>query len=157
MAKLKLKNEWKLWAGIGALFLLLIIYLYWISRPPTEGGEHLWKVTQTVDGRTLKLRGSGKIIEIRLIGLEVPASQEGAARDFLTKTLNDKWVRIKIERDNQNGFKEGFAYISGEDLTARMIRLGLATIDREEKSFDVRPYIELEQEAEKAQRGLWNK
>jgi len=157
MAKLKLKNEWKLWAGIGALFLFLIIYLYWISRPPTEGGESLWKVTQIVDGRTLKLRGSGKIIEIRLIGLQVPASQEGAARDFLTKTMNEKWIRIKIERDNQNGPKEGFAYISAEDLTARMIRLGLATIDREEKTFDVRPYIELEQEAEKAKRGLWNK
>jgi endonuclease YncB( thermonuclease family) len=38
-----------------------------------------------------------------------------------------------------------------------MIRLGLANIDRDEKSFDIRPYIELEQEAEKSKRGLWNK
>lgn len=157
MAKLKLKNEWRLWAGIGALFLLLIGYLFWVSRPPTEGGEPLWKVTQIVDGRTLKLRGSGKIIEVRLIGLNVPASQEAAARDFLTNTLNDKWVRIKIERESRNGPNEGFAYISGEDISARMIRLGLATIDREEKIFDVRPYIELEQEAENSKRGLWNK
>ncbi|MCL5124342.1 MAG: thermonuclease family protein [Deltaproteobacteria bacterium] len=157
MAKLKLKNEWKLWAGVGLLFLLLIVYLYWISRPPTEGGQPLWRVTQIVDGRTLKLRGSGKIIEFRLIGLNVPASEEVEARDFLTKTLTDKWVRIKIERDKQTGPKEGFAYISGEDITARMIRLGLATIAHEEKDFDVRPYIELEQEAQNAKRGLWNK
>ncbi|MGC8602441.1 MAG: thermonuclease family protein [Desulfomonilaceae bacterium] len=157
MAKLKLKNEWKLWAGIGALSIFLIVYLYWISRPPTEAGERLWRVTQVVDGRTLKLRGSGKIIEVRLVGLNVPVSQDIPARDFLTKTLNDKWVKVKIERDSQNNLKEGFVYISGEDVTARMIRLGLATIVRDEKSFDVRPYIELEQEAENAKRGLWNK
>jgi endonuclease YncB( thermonuclease family) len=157
MAKLKLKNEWKLWAGIGALFLLLVFYLYWVSRPPSEGEERLWRVTQIVDGRTLSLRGSGKIIEARLIGLRVPSSQETAARDFLAKTLNDKWIRFKVERENQNGPKDGFAYVSGEDMSARMIRLGLATIDRDEKSFDIRPYLELEQEAEKAQRGLWSK
>ncbi|MGC8658916.1 MAG: thermonuclease family protein [Desulfomonilaceae bacterium] len=157
MAKLKLKNEWKLWAGVGAIFLLLIVYLYWISRPPTEGDQPLWRVTQIMDGRTLKLRGSGKIIDVRLIGLNVPASEDAAARDFLTQTLNDKWVRIKVERDNKTVPKEGFVYLSGEDITARMIRLGLATIAREEKDFDVRPYIELEQEAQKAKRGLWNK
>lgn len=157
MAKLKLKNEWKLWAGIGAVVLLLVGYLYWVSRPPTEGGERLWRVTQVVDGTTLTLRGSGKLIELKLIGVRVPASEETAARDFLTNTLNDKWLRIKIVRENPKGPNEGFAYISGEDVTARMIRLGLATIDREEKKFDVRPYIELEQEAEKAKRGLWNK
>jgi endonuclease YncB( thermonuclease family) len=157
MAKLKLKNEWKLWAGIGALFLLLVFYLYWASRPPSEGEERLWRVTQTMDGRTFSLRGSGKIMEARLIGLCVPSSQETAARDFLTKTLNDKWIRFKIERERENAPIEGFAYISGEDISARMIRLGLATIDREEKNFDIRPYLELEQEAEKAKRGLWNK
>ena len=157
MAKLKLKNEWKLWLGVGSLFLLLIVYLYWVSRPPTEGGQPLWRVTQIVDGKTLKLRGSGKIIEIRLIGLNVPESEEDAARDFLNKALNDKWVRIKIERENKPGLKEGFAYISGEDISARMIRLGLATIVHDEKDFDVRPYIELEQEARSAKRGLWNK
>ncbi len=157
MAKLKWKNEWKLWAGIGLLFLLLVGYLYWISRPPTESGQPLWRVTQIVDGTTLTLRGSGKIIDVKLVGLSVPQSQEASAKEFLTKTLNDKWVRIKLEKEDPNGLKKGFVYISGEDVSARMIRLGLASIDRDEKSFDIRPYIELEQEAEKAKRGLWKK
>jgi endonuclease YncB( thermonuclease family) len=157
MAKLKWKNEWKLWAGIGLLFLLLVGYLYWISRPPTESGQPLWRVTQIVDGTTLTLRGSGKIIDVKLVGLSVPQSQEAGAKEFLTKTLNDKWVRIKLEKEDPSGLKKGFVYISGEDVSARMIRLGLASIDRDEKSFDIRPYIELEQEAEKAKRGLWKK
>ena len=157
MAKLKWKNEWKLWVGIGLLLLLLVGYLYWVSRPPSESGQPLWRVTQIVDGTTLTLRGSGKIIDIKLVGLNVPQSQEANAKDFLTKTLNDKWVRIKLEKEVPSGLKEGFVYISGEDLSARMIRLGLANIDRDEKSFDIRPYIELEQEAEKSKRGLWNK
>jgi endonuclease YncB( thermonuclease family) len=62
-----------------------------------------------------------------------------------------------LEKEVPSGVKEGFVYISGEDVSARMIRLGLANIDRDEKSFDIRPYIELEQEAEKSKRGLWNK
>ncbi|MEI6133774.1 MAG: thermonuclease family protein [Desulfomonile sp.] len=157
MAKLKWKNEWKLWVGIGLLLLLLVGYLYWVSRPPSESGQPLWRVTQIVDGTTLTLRGSGKIIDIKLVGLNVPQSQEANAKEFLTKTLNDKWVRIKLEKEVPIGVKEGFVYISGEDVSARMIRLGLANIDRDEKSFDIRPYIELEQEAEKSKRGLWNK
>lgn len=157
MAKLKWKNEWKLWVGIGLLCLLLVGYLYWVSRPPSESGQPLWRVTQIVDGTTLTLRGSGKIIDIKLVGLNVPQSQEANAKEFLTKTLNDKWVRIKLEKEVPIGVKEGFVYISGEDVSARMIRLGLANIDRDEKSFDIRPYIELEQEAEKSKRGLWNK
>ncbi|MFH0959172.1 MAG: thermonuclease family protein [Pseudomonadota bacterium] len=157
MAKLKWNNEWKLWAGIGLLLLLLVGYLYWISRPPTESGQPLWMVTQIVDGTTFTLRGSGKIIDLKLIGLTVPSSQESNAKEFLTKTLNDKWVRIKLEKEIPNGVKEGFLYVSGEDVSARMIRLGLASIDRDEKNFDIRPYLELEQEAQKAKRGLWNK
>jgi len=137
--------------------LLLVGYLYWVSRPPSESGQPLWRVTQIVDGTTLTLRGSGKIIDIKLVGLNVPQSQEANAKEFLTKTLNDKWVRIKLEKEVPIGVKEGFVYISGEDVSARMIRLGLANIDRDEKSFDIRPYIELEQEAEKSKRGLWNK
>ena len=45
--------------------------------------------------------------------------------------------------------------MSGEDIIARMIRQGLAEIDRDEKSFDVRPYMELEQEAKRERKGLW--
>ena len=88
MAKLKWKNEWKLWVGIGLLLLLLVGYLYWVSRPPSESGQPLWRVTQIVDGTTLTLRGSGKIIDIKLVGLNVPQSQEANAKEFLTKTAN---------------------------------------------------------------------
>jgi hypothetical protein len=125
------------------------------SRPPTEGGEYLWNVTKIVDETDLSLRGSGNIVELKLAGLRVPSGQAQAARDFLTKTLENQWVRIKILRDGPKGSKEGFVFLSGEDTSARMIRQGLAEIDREEKDFDIRPYIELEQEAKREQRGLW--
>ncbi len=42
------------------------------------------------------------------------------------------------------------------DVIARMIRQGLAEIDRDERSFDVRPYMELEQEAKRERKGLWS-
>jgi micrococcal nuclease len=155
MAKLRLQSEWKMWAAIGGILLLVILYLYMASRPPMEGGEYLWNVTKIVDERDLTLKGSGSVIELRLAGLRVPPDQGQAARDFLTKTLENQWVRVKILREAPKGVREGFVFLSGEDVNARMIRLGLAEIDREEKDFDIRPYIELEQEAKREQRGLW--
>ena len=155
MAKLQLQGEWKLWAGFAAIFVLIALYLYMVSRPPMEGGEYLWRVDKVLSSKDFSLRSLGKVIPFRLIALRVPQSQEPAARDYVTKTLENNWVRIKIVREDPQGVKEGFLYLSGEDVIARMIRQGLAEIDRDERSFDVRPYMELEQEAKRERKGLW--
>ncbi len=155
MAKIRLQSEWKMWAVVGGILLLVILYLYMASRPPMEAGEYLWNVTKIVDEKDLALRGSGNVIQLKLAGLSVPPGQAQAARDFLTKTLENQWVRVKILREGPKGVKEGFVFLSGEDTSARMIRQGFAEIEREEKDFDIRPYIELEQEAKREQRGLW--
>jgi micrococcal nuclease len=155
MAKLRLESEWKLWAGVTALLVLAAVYLYMASRPPMEGGEYLWNVTKVVDSRDLSLRGSGEVIQFRLAGLLVPPPQEEASREFLAKTLMNGWVKIKVLRQEPKGVKEGFVFLSGDDISARMVRQGLAQIDRNEKDFDIRPYIELEQEAKRQKRGLW--
>ncbi len=156
MAKLSLKDEWKLWVPVAAIIGVTIVWLYFASRPPMEGGERLWRVEKVIDARTLALKGSGTNVEVRLIGLEVPESQTQAAKDFLTETLEKQWVRAKFLRDGPQNMKDGFLYLSAVDVNARMIRQGLAKIDLEEKDFDVRPYLELEQEAKSKMRGLWS-
>jgi endonuclease YncB( thermonuclease family) len=155
MAKVRFEKEWRIWASIGALLVLVVGYLYMASRPPTEGGEHLWKVTKVVDAQDLTLKGSGNTIHFKLAGMRIPTSQTEAAKDFLTKTLDTKWVRVKTLREVPGGVKEGLVFLSGEDINARLIRLGMAEIDREESGFDIRPYIELEQEASREKKGLW--
>jgi micrococcal nuclease len=155
MAKLRLEGEWKLWIGVAVLFGAIAFYLYMVSRPPMEGGEYLWNVTKVTDSKNLNLKGSGDVIQFTLVGLRIPKSQEEAAKDFLTRTLLNQWVRVKLLREESQKVREGFVFLSGEDINARMVRQGLAEIDREEKAFDVRPYIELEQEAKREQRGLW--
>lgn len=155
MAKAGFKAEWKLWVGVSIVFVALILYLYLASRPPTEGGEYLWRVTKVVGGKQLQLRGSGQTIEFTLIGLEVPESQVQPAKEMLEKTLLDQWVRVRILGEDAKGVKEGFVYLSGEDIHARMIRQGLATVDTKETRFDVRPYMELEIEAKRERRGMW--
>lgn len=155
MPKLRIKNEWKLYVGLGVLFLVFVGYLYWISRPPMEGGEYLWKVLETVDERTLKLKGQGQEKQFRLIGLEIPHAQKEEAKALLTDDLKGSWVRIDPITQTKDDVEEGFVYISGEDVHARLIRQGLATMDRDQKKIDIRPYIELELEAKREQRGLW--
>ncbi len=156
MAKLSSKQEWKLWVPVTAIIVIAIVWLYFASRPPTEGGENLWRVEKVIDGRTLALKGSGTNVEVRLVGLEVPESQAQAAKDFLIETLEKQWVRAKFLRDGPQNGKEGFIYLSAVDVHARMIRQGLAKIDQAEKDFDVRQYLELEQEAKSKMRGFWS-
>ncbi len=156
MARLQLQGEWKLWAGLIGVFILIAIYLYVISRPEMEGGEYLWRVDKIHNSKEFSLRSLGNVIRFRLIGLRVPQSQEQPARDYLKNTLETQWVRIKSVRDDPQGVKEGFLYLYGDDIIAKMIRQGMAEIDRDERSFDVRPYMELEQEAKRERKGLWS-
>lgn len=155
MAKLRLENEWKMWLGLGAVFVIIAVYLYMVSRPPTEGGEPLWHVTKVIDAQNISLKGSGEVVQFKLAGLQIPQSEEEAAKDFLTRTLLNQWVRIKVLREEPKNVKEGFILLSGEDINARMVRQGMAEIKRDDAGFDVRPYIELEQEAKREKRGLW--
>jgi endonuclease YncB( thermonuclease family) len=155
MAKLKLEKEWRLWAAVGALALVVLIWLYFVSRPPTEGGEYLWKVVQVVDDKTLLLKGSGSSVKFKLIGLKIPPAHAAAAKDYLKKTLENNWVRMKPLKEGKDGEKEGFIYFSGDDIVGRMVRQGLAEVDNSETAFDVRPFMELEQEAKRENKGLW--
>ena len=155
MAKVRIEKEWRLWAGLGACLLILIGYLYFVSRPPMEGGEYLWQVTKVVEGTTLKLKGSGQTIEFHIVGLEIPPDQAEAARQRLEQLVQDKWIRIKTLRSPKEGVQEGLIFLSGEDVQARIVRQGLAKVDRSEKGLDVRPYMELELEAKREKKGLW--
>jgi endonuclease YncB( thermonuclease family) len=120
-----------------------------------EGGEYLWQVQEVVAPTELKLKGSGQTIRVRLIGLEVAESETATVEDMLRRELKGEWLRIKVLRETPDGIKEGFAYLSGEDIHARLIRLGLAKISRQDQGFDIRTYIELELEARAAKRGRW--
>ena len=155
MAKMRVEKEWKLWVTLGIFVLLVVGYLFYISRPPMEGGEYLWNVEQIEGPKTLTARGSGKEMTMKIIGLDVPEDRKTEVQEYLKGKLGGEWVRLKPIKDGEKGSKIGFVYLSGEDMTARMIRLGLAKVDRQEKAIDIRPYLELEQEAQKQKKGLW--
>jgi endonuclease YncB( thermonuclease family) len=157
MAKVRMEGEWKVWAATGAIVVAIVGYLYFVSRPPTEEGKPLWKVEKVVDGKTVTLRGSGKTIQFRLIGLIIPSSEEKATQEYLTQNLLNKWIRIEVKREGPDKVAEGMIFLDSEDILARLIRQGLAKVDRDEQGFDVRLYIELEQEAKRQQKGLWSK
>lgn len=156
MAKPKLEKEWKLWVTIGVILVAIVAYLYIVSRPPKEAGEYLWHVVSVEDDRSLQLVGSGKKIRFELIGLNIPESQAPKVREFLDSTLKDKWVRIKSVKVDPSGVHRGFVFLDGEDTHARLVRQGLAEMQRDAEGFDTRPYIELEMEAKRAQRGMWS-
>ncbi len=113
-------------------------------------------MTKVLGPTTLSLKSEGKVVEFRIAGLKSPQDREAQMKDFLAKTLESKWVRIKVLRERNGDIREGLLYLSGEDINARLVRLGMAEIDRDEQGFDVRPYIELEQEARREKKGIWS-
>jgi len=156
MPKVKIDKEWRIWLAVGGFLVLLVLYLYFASRPPSEGGENLQYVTKVIGPTNLSLKSEGKVMEFKVAGLKIPQDKAGQMKDFLTKTLEFQWVRIKVLRQGENDVREGLLYLAGEDINARAVRLGLAEIDREEQGFDVRPYMELEQEARRERKGIWS-
>lgn len=155
MPKLKFDKEWRIWISLGAVVAAVVLYLYVASRPPTEGGENLWRVIKVVDTNQLSLKSSGNVVQFKLAGLVIPKDQEDQIREFLSKNLDTQWVRIKVLREGPGDVREGLLYLSGEDINARLVRHGMAEIDRGEQGFDVRPYIELELQAKREKKGIW--
>jgi endonuclease YncB( thermonuclease family) len=155
LAKPRLKDEWKLWVFVGVIAVALVAYLYFVSRPPMEGGEYLWQVKSVSENGDLTLKGSGKTIELKLAALDIPKSQAKGVQEMLTGVLKNKWVRIKTTKEDAKGVAEGFVYLEGEDMHSRIIRQGLGRIKKDDKNLDVRHYMELELEAKKGKKGLW--
>jgi micrococcal nuclease len=125
-----------------------------VSKAETIHG----KVIHISDGDTLKvLTSSNKQVRIRLAGIDTPEKAQPfgtKAKQALASLTFQKQVIVDVETKDRYGRTVGRVYVQGVDVSAELVRQGLAWVYRKYTK-DQKLYA-LEVEAKKAKRGLWS-
>lgn len=161
--------------------LYRIFYALWLTfqllscsgKTPVNGDPQqvFFRVTRIIDGDTFYIDRDGREERIRLIGIDAPESRKSArkdvqyfgreAKDYLTKLLKGKKVRLEYDATRLDQYKRTLAYAYLEDglfLNATLIEQGYAT------ALTVPPnvkyagrFIDLQRQAREHKKGLWNR
>lgn len=80
------------------------------------------------------------------------------AKEYLAKLVLNKVVEIKGYGLDRNDDVSGVIFLKGKNINIEMIRAGLAEFFGEElpRNFDLGPYRKAQNEAMKAERGMWS-
>lgn len=128
-------------------------------------------VTKVVDGDTFWANnGAEKDIKVRLIGIDAPESRKTGkkeigyfgkeAKDYLTKLLSEKYVKLVSDVDSLDRYGRTLAYVylqNGMFVNAELVQNGYAvvmTIPPNVKYADL--FLKLQTQARENKRGLWN-
>ena len=79
------------------------------------------------------------------------------AKEYLAELVLNKVVEIKGYGLDRNNVVSGVIFLKGKNINIEMIRAGLAEVSGEElpRDFDLGPYRKAQNEAMKAERGMW--
>lgn len=128
----------------------------------TGGGYCL----EVYDGDTIKVRMAGRMVVIRLYGMDAPETAHDCkpaqafaneSRGYLASRILNAWVTVvPVDEDH---YKRTVArvYVGAEDISLTMIQVGMAEAYR---SYLDEPYLtqycQAEEEARNTRLGLWN-
>ena len=120
-------------------------------------------VLRVADSEVIVLLGPGNAqYNIRLLGVDAP--EEGqpyaeAAKDYLSARAIGRFVLVEYGGRDTNGNMFGTVRLSDSDLGLEQIRAGMAWHYKQDQDHqspaDQRAYAEAEEQARKAQIGLW--
>lgn len=161
----------------GAWVLLLIVLLVLIvarirtpqESAPEPSAEGWQRVVRVIDGDTFDLDDGRRV---RLLGVDTPETQyspraqiEGRsdpyaeeATAFVRRQVEGKKVRLEYGPETSDAYGRTLAYVWLEDetlLNAELLRSGYARALRRFPHPRREAFLELEEEARAARRGLW--
>ncbi|MFW6115150.1 MAG: thermonuclease family protein [Thermodesulfobacteriota bacterium] len=150
-------------AAICAVIMLLFLF-----PNPSIAGR--FKVTHVYDGDTIMAEGCDIVIYVLLAGIDAPeiALQEHEeeqrfgrkAKHYLEQAILDEWIEIKAYGLGPYPYNHliGEIFLQNKNINIQMIREGLAEVWREQlpQGLVIAPYIDAEEEAKKARRGIWS-
>jgi len=106
-------------------------------------------------------------MEVRLAGIVTPGISKmersqgqtciQGAKEYLAEVILNRVVEIKGYGLDQHDRVLGEVFLRGKNINLEMVRTGLAEVCRGKSpmSFDLEPYLKVEEEARKAKRGMW--
>jgi len=128
------------------------------------------KLTGVVDGGTLTISFGERDLKVRMHGIAIPPPDEkrpilqrlnDESLAFLRKYLDGGWVYLefpagKVEED-PDGFVPAYVYRGGDAtfLNEKLVSLGLAVVNRNEKSAFTESWLKLQAKAKETRRGVW--
>jgi endonuclease YncB( thermonuclease family) len=137
---------------------------------PARAGSAMAKLSSVTDGNTILVEYRGAEMKIRMHGIAVPPADESRpilqrlnkeSALFLKKYLSDGWVYLEFPNDNKtadaDGYVSAFVY-RGKDaafLNEKLISGGLAIVNKKEKTSFTDKWLQLQQTAQAAERGIW--
>ncbi|OEU69636.1 MAG: hypothetical protein BA864_02510 [Desulfuromonadales bacterium C00003093] len=134
---------------------------------PTSLLANQFKVTEVYDGDTIKVKGYGAEIKLRLAGIDAPETSRNKigfgqrysqeAREYLSGLVLNKAIEIKGHGYLKIDLMLGTVFLDGKNINLEMMRAGLAEVYRGEppKDLNLDPFFKAEREARTAKKGIW--
>ena len=121
------------------------------------------RVTAVADGDTVTVVDADRVRhKIRLAGIDAPEARQPygqVARRSLIEIVDGQWVQVYFDKSDRFGRLVGKIELDGRDVNLEQVRRGLAwhykKYQGEQSPADRDAYAIAEQQAQRAQRGLW--
>jgi endonuclease YncB( thermonuclease family) len=149
---------------LGLLFLVSCVCLvsgYELCQANTDGYDEVFSadVVKVLDGDTLEVRHQGRILRVRLFGIDAPEWQQAfshQAKAFTRQRVQGQRVELRSKDWDKYGRLVAVVHVGGDSLNEELLREGLAWVHIYYcKEPICRKWRQLEQEARMARRGLW--
>ncbi len=135
------------------------------SRDPARLGEY-FTVVRVYDGDSLKVRGQGVELMVRLVGIDAPETAgrtrpgqpygQQSAGYLRERVINEK-VRLKSYGMDHYNRQLAELFLDGDNINLKMVESGMAERyqGRPAKGLDIRPYQQAESRAKSQNKGIW--
>jgi endonuclease YncB( thermonuclease family) len=142
-----------------SLRVLAGIFVVGICLSPLLAGDAYWgRVAEVRSANVVVLTNDHSRIQVRIVGIEIPAAMAERARQAVAQLVLDKLVRLRLDGRTREEFI-GRLTIDGPngstDVGLTLVRAGMA---RKLANYDYK-YGRLsaaEEEARRGKRGIWN-
>ena len=145
------------------VFFLIVFFLFL----PISSLASQFEVMKVYDGDTIKVKGYGVEIKLRLAGIDAPEisknkigfaqpfSQE--ARAYLSSLVLNKAIEIKGHGYLNIDLMLGTVFLDGKNINLEMVRAGLAEVygGKAPKDLNLDPFIKAEIQSRAEKKGIW--
>lgn len=152
-----------LWApGLLVLLYLVLVHGSGASLAATSANEAFFaRVTKVVDGDSLEVNYQGKKLRVRLWGIDSPEWQQefsGKAKAFTRDRVQGRRVELQPKTRDKYGRLVAVVKVEGSTLNEELLKAGLAWVHIYYcKEPICQGWRQLEKEAKRARRGLWQR
>lgn len=144
-------------AGYFSQVCLFAAMFVSLSAGPVLAGEFTGRVVWVYDGDSIKVQSRGRMVRVRLFGIDCPEKEQPYADRALDLTISlakGREVTVRVKDHDTYGRVVGLVRLpDGRSLNRELVRAGLAWWYRRYSSDQ--DLARLEAEARAARRGLW--